>query len=56
MLCLIFVYQQFTLWKFPGGLADLGENIGRFALPLLEYFEFSKVTRKIVFMASVQHS
>ena len=40
MLLLIFVYQQFTLWKFPGGLADLGENIGRFRLPLLELFDY----------------
>lgn len=26
-----FLLLQRTLWKFPGGLADLGEDIGEFA-------------------------
>ena len=29
MSCISFFSRQFTLWKFPGGLADLGENIGK---------------------------
>ena len=34
---------QFTLWKFPGGLSDLGENIGMFFLFLQKPFAL-KVT------------